>query len=156
VIRQRPIGCGSLPRGTEVRAEAGTGFAWFGLPPFAMLHVAVEWDGCLWHATPGTAWIYWHNDRAAGWDDAAVAAGVITRESAGGVRQLRLADLALAAQVQQLRDELQAACTSAEEPGREPRQQHLHRSTRRAVPRHVIATSTRSLAREHEHSSPGT
>lgn len=87
VIRQRQIGRGSLPRGTEVRAEAGTGFAWFGLP-FAMLHVAVEWDGCLWHATPGTAWVYWHNDRAASREDAAIAAGVITpRETAGGVRQ---------------------------------------------------------------------
>jgi len=117
VISSRPIGRGSLPPQTQVRAELEPGFAWFGLPPFAMLRLTVEWDGCLWHATPGTAWIYWHNDRAAEREDAAIAAGVIVREPAGGAFQRRLADLSPAIVVQELRDELQAAWTGGQGDG---------------------------------------
>jgi hypothetical protein len=108
-ISKRSIGSGALPPGTQVRAEVEAGFAPAGLPPYARLCAAVEWDGCVWHATPGTGWIYWWNPPAAGREDEAVAAGVITRETVHGVTQLRLADLSPARQVQDLRDELESA-----------------------------------------------
>jgi len=113
VISKRSIGPGALPPGTQVRAEVEAGFAHGGLQPYARLCAAVERDGCVWHATPGTGWIYWWNPPAAEREDEAVAAGVITRESRDGAMQLRLADVSPARQVQDLRDELESATAGA-------------------------------------------
>gem|GEM_PF-4490817 len=113
VIGKRSIGSGALPPGTLVRAEVEAGFAHGGLRPYARLCAAVEWDGCVWHATPGSGWVYWWNPPAAEREDEAVAAGVITRESRDGVVHLRLADVSPARQVQDLRNELESAAADA-------------------------------------------